>query len=336
MTFKPLTIILALAVGFMQVIAEAPVANAATLALQKSEYSAEEAFLLAYKDSLYYRINKWIPVFDKRIADLKSAPDNVETRLELTKFYYNLGGLYVEQSHIMGFNSKYKIPEIEENCLKYIRLAKKTAKNILAGDGLTRRQKAQAYQYLGASEGSLGVLEFLAGNVLTALVNGFKADTHLEKALKLDPKMVDPYLGLGVYRYGNSRMGGLGNFIMQGGRDKRALGLAYIQRVIDSDSITTPLATITLAWFYIAVQINPANIGLADDHPLSTTAARDRLRKLIPHLENLYFNNPPDQSSSAIKGLPCSRRFSLFWTAITSRRGNNLKKSCASSIFSLR
>ena len=302
MTFKPLIIILALAISLTQVIAESPEANDSTPASQKIEYSAEEAFLLAYKDSLYYRIKNWIPVFNKRIDDLKSAPDNVETRLELTKFYYNLGGLYVELSHIMGFNSKYKIPDIEKNCLKYTRLAKKTAKSILAEVGLTVRQKAQAYQYLGASEGSLGVLEFLSGNVLSALVNGFKADTHLEKALRLDPKMADPYLGLGIYRYGNSRMGGLGNLIMQGGRDKRATGLAYIQRVIDSNSITTPLATITLAWFYIAVQINPDNIGLADDHPLSITVARDRLHKLIPLLEDQYFNNPPDPSFVGNKG----------------------------------
>ena len=145
-------------------------------------------------------------------------------------------------------------------------------------------------------------MEFMAGNIFSALVNGFKADTHLEKALSLDPQMVAPYLGLGIYRYGNSRMGGLANFIMQGGRDERAKGLSYIQRVMDADSITTPLATITLAWFYIAVQINPDNVGLADGHPLSITGARDRLHNLIPLLEDLYFNNPPDRSFVGNKG----------------------------------
>jgi len=202
----------------------------------------------------------------------------------------------------MGFNSEYKIQEIENNSLINIRLAKETAKKVLDRDGLTARQKAQAYQYLGASEGSLGVLEFMAGNIFSALINGFKADTHLEKALSLDPKLVAPYLGLGIYRYGNSRMGGLGNFIMQGGRDERATGLSHIQRVIDSRSITTPLATITLAWFYIAVQINPDNADLAEDHPLSVDVARVRVREFIAVLKNLYFNNPPDKTFVGNKG----------------------------------
>ena len=267
-----------------------------------NEYSAEEAFLLAYRDSLYYKIDEWIPVFNKRIASIKEGPQNVESLLELTKFYYNLGGLYVELTHIMGFNSKYKIEEIEEKNLINTRLAKETAKKTLDRDNLTAEQQAQAYMYLGASEGSLGVLEFIAGNVIRALINGFKADNHLEKAIKLDSQLIDPYLGLGIYRYGNSRMGGLGNFIMQGGRDKRAIGLSHIQRVIDSNSITTPLATITLAWFYIAVQINPDNADLPNDHPLSLTVAGERVRQFIAILDRIYFSNPPDQSFVGNKG----------------------------------
>ena len=266
------------------------------------EYSAEEAFLLAYKDSLYYKIDDWIPVFDKRIASLKAGPQDVENQLELTKFYYNLGGLYGELTHIMGFNSKYKIKEIEEKSLINTRLAKETAKKILDRDNLTIKQKAQAYVYLGASEGSLGVLEFIAGNVVRALINGFKADNHLEKAIKLDSNLVDPYLGLGIYRYGNSRMGGLGNLIMQGGRDKRAVGLSHIQKVIDSNSFTSPLATITLAWFYIAVQINPDNFDLPNDHPLSLIIAGEKARHFIAILDRLYFSHPPDKAFVGNKG----------------------------------
>jgi hypothetical protein len=265
-------------------------------------YSAEEAFLLAYKDSLYYKIDDWIPVFDKRIASIKAGPQDIESQLELTKFYYNLGGLYVELTHIMGFNSNYKIEKIEEKSLLNTRLAKETAKKILERDDLTTEQQAQAYMYLGASEGSLGVLEFIAGNVVSALIDGFKADNHLEKAIKLDSNLVDPYLGLGIYRYGNSRMGGLGNFIMQGGRDKRAIGLSHIQRVIDSKNITTPLATITLAWFYIAVQINPDNIDLPNGHPLSLVVAGQRVRHFIAILDRLYFSNPPESSFVGNKG----------------------------------
>jgi hypothetical protein len=46
------------------------------------------------------------------------------------------------------------------------------------------------------------------------LVNGFQADNHLKKDLLLDPKRVDAYFGLGMYRYGNSRLGGFGNLVI--------------------------------------------------------------------------------------------------------------------------
>lgn len=299
---KSLSVVLALIISIAQASSGSADTRGSTAAALKGGYSAEESFQLAYMDTLYYRIERWIPVFNGKIAALKSATDHVETRLELTKFYYNLGGLYVELSHIMGFNSTYKIQEIAKKSLLNTRLAKQTAKKILARDGLTDHQKAQAYMYLGSSEGSLGVLEFRAGNIFSAFINGFRADTHLEKALSLDPKLVNPYLGLGIYRYSNSRMGGLTNLFMQGGRDERQTGLAHIQRVVNADSITTPLATMTLSWFYIAVQINPDNADLPADHPLSPAAARSRVHELIDILKNRYFKNPPGPSFVGNKG----------------------------------
>lgn len=43
-------------------------------------------------------------------------------------------------------------------------------------------------------------------------MNGLNADNHLEDALDLDPRYNDAYVGLGVYEYGNTRIGGISNF----------------------------------------------------------------------------------------------------------------------------
>lgn len=259
----------------------------------KKQITAEEAIYRAYLDTFYYRIDPWILIFKEKIAFLESTSQNIETQLELMKYYFNLGGLYVELSHIMGFNSKYKIREIENEALLNTHHAKRLTKEILARKGLTSQQRAEAHFYLGASEGSLGVLEFRAGNIFSALINGFQADNHLEKALILDPNRMDAHLGLGIYRYGNSRLGGLSNLILQAGRDQRQVGLSHIERSIRADGNATPLAIKTLAWFHIAVQINPENEGLPKDHPLSPISARTRAHELFAMMENRYFKNPP-------------------------------------------
>ncbi|MCH8209189.1 MAG: hypothetical protein IIA62_09105, partial [Nitrospinae bacterium] len=261
----------------------------------KNYFTAEEAAYLAYLDTFYYRIDRWIPIFKEKIVFLKAAPKNVETQLELMKYYFNLGGLYVELSHIMGFNSKYKIQKIENESLLNIRQAKRIATKILDRKGLTAQQLAQVYFYLGAAEGSLGVLEFRAGNIVSALINGFQADNHFEKALHFDPQRMDAHLGLGIYRYGNSRLGGLSNFILQWGRDRRQEGLAHVERAILADGLSTPLAMKTLGWFYIAVQINPDNADLPKDHPLSPHVGRARVHELVETMENRYFRNQPVQ-----------------------------------------
>ena len=273
----------------------------------KNKFTAEEAAYLAFLDTFYYRIDRWIPIFKERISFFESAPKNVETQLELMKYYFNLGGLYVELSHIMGFNSKYKIQKIENESLLNIRQAKRIATKILDRKGLTAQQQAQVYFYLGAAEGSLGVLEFRAGNIVSALINGFQADNHFEKALHFDSERMDAHLGLGIYRYGNSRLGGLSNFILQGGRDRRQEGLAHVERAILADGLSTPLAMKTLGWFYISVQINPDNADLPKDHPLSPHIGRARVHTLVETMENRYFRNQSVQSFIGNKELAMMR-----------------------------
>ncbi|MFQ5715780.1 MAG: hypothetical protein ACE5GQ_01610 [Nitrospinales bacterium] len=261
----------------------------------QGEMSAEEAARGALLDTLYYRFDRWKSIFEKKISSLERLPKTVETETDLMKHYFFLAALDVELSHTLGFTSEYKIHKLEEECLANIRQAKKLAKGVLARPGLTLQQKAQAYLYLGAAEGYLGILEFGAGNLLQALINGFRADTHLEEALALDPQRFDAYLGLGVYRYSNSRLGGMENLIMQGGKDLRQAGIFHIEHAIRTGGITTPLAIKTLVWFYIAEEINPDNADLPRGHPLSPAVCRQRVLELVNELERRYFQNPPEE-----------------------------------------
>lgn len=268
---------------------------AKSLKAGQGEMSAEETARSALLDTLYYRFERWKSIFEKKISSLERLPKTVETETDLMKYYFFLAALDVELSHTLGFTREYKIHKIERECLANIRQAKKLAKRVLDRPGLTLQQKAQAYLYLGASEGYLGILEFGAGNLLQALINGFRADTHLEEALALDPRGSDAYLGLGVYRYSNSRLGGVENLIMQGGKDLRQAGIFHIEHAIRAGGITTPLAIKTLIWFYIAEEINPDNADLPRGHPLSLAVCRQRVLELVDELERRYFQNPPEK-----------------------------------------
>lgn len=275
--------------------------------LLQENLSAEEVARRALADTLYYRFDRWMRIFQEKISNLEAAPQNVKTEMELMKYHFFLAALNVEFSHTLGFTSKYKIQKVEDDCLFHIRRAKQIAKTILDKQGLTSQQKSQAYLYLGAAEGYLGILEFGAGNFLRALINGFRADNHLEEALILDPDRIDAHLGLGVYRYSNSRLGGLGNLLLQGGKDRRHEGTSHLERVVRTDSITLPLAIKTLIWFYISEQINPDNDGLAPGRPLSHTVSRTRALELIEDLEDRYFKNPPTEHFIGNKGLAMMR-----------------------------
>ena len=107
--------------------------------------------------------------------------------------------------------------------------------------------------------------------------------------MQLNPNLVDGYFGLGMYRYGNSRLGGVSNFIMQGGKDLRQVGINHIENAILKKASSLPLALKTLAWFYISEQINPENKELPSEHPLSQGKTRQNAWALLIKLESLYF-----------------------------------------------
>ena len=254
---------------------------------------ADKAMRLALVDTLYYRYDKWFSTFGVEIERLKHSPKNLVNKSELMKFHFAFAGLTGELTHTLAFTSKFSIPEIKEDFIFHSKRVKELAYEILDQEGANLKQKAEAYLYLGASEGYIGVFEYGEGNLITALINGLQADNHFEKALELDSQRVDAYFGLGVYRYANSRLGGLGNFIMQGGNDLREVGLNHLERALQMNTRAKPLAMKTLAWFYISEQINPDNAEVQLNHPLHPSQSRMRSIELIDEMEEHYFEKSP-------------------------------------------
>ncbi len=258
-------------------------------AIALADLSSDEMVRRALADSLYYDYEKWFALFKDKVKALESAPPTLANKMELMKYYFFLAGLYTEYSHTLAFTSKFSVASVKKDFEFYIKQTKAVAREILDRPGLGEAQKADAYLYLGASEGYLGIFEYGAGRFINALINGFQADNHLEKALEINPDLLDAHLGLGIYRYGNSRLGGMGNFIMQGGKDRRREGVLHVERAIKEDALTRPLALKTLAWFYISEQINPKNRDLALDHPMSKAVCRKRAKQVIKIFEDVYF-----------------------------------------------
>jgi tetratricopeptide (TPR) repeat protein len=258
--------------------------------------TADEMAPLALEDSMYYHFAEWFARFQAEINRLESATPSKENRVELMKFYFNYAGLLGELTHTLAFTSKYQDTKIAADFIFYSNRVKGLAHEVLDDDTKSIQQEAEADLFLGAAEGYIGIFEYGQGNLLQALVNGFQADNHLEKALQLNPNLVDGYFGLGMYRYGNSRLGGVSNFIMQGGKDLRQLGLNHIELAILKKTSSLPLALKTLAWFYISEQINPENKELPPEHPLSQGKTRQKAWALLIELENRYFKGSAPHS----------------------------------------
>ena len=294
---------------------------------RSNNLTAEEMAPLALKDSMYYHFAEWFARFAGEINRLESAVPSLENRVELMKYHFNYAGLLGELCHTLAFTSKYQDKKITKDFLYHSRRVKDLAHDILDSASMTPDQEAQANLYLGAAEGYIGIFEYGQGNLIIALINGFQADNHLEKALLLNPKLADANFGLGMYRYGNSRLGGLGNLIMQGGKDLRLVGLNHIEHAILNGASARPLALKTLAWFYISEQINPENRGLLSDNPLSRKKTRQNAIGLLIDLDNLYFKKPaPHSHFRGNKELAIMKALQFVLDKDFEKAGNEFKK----------
>ena len=266
-------------------------------------WSALELAERALVDTLYYNFDPWFPRFERSIRRLEALPPTRANQLELMRLYFYMAGLNGELTHVLSFTSKFKIDKIKKDFLDYSDQAKELAKTLLDNPNLSKEDRADAYFFLGVSEGYVAMLEYGEGHLLRALIDGLRADNHLEEALALDPGHGDAHVGLGVYRYSNTRLGGLGNFIMQGGDDLRLVGLRHIETALEMKILCRPLAIKTLIWFYLSEQINPDNADLPDNNPLSPYVARSRALYFLDQYERRYFTNVPDPEFRGNKGL---------------------------------
>ena len=278
---------------FVMIFAGGSFAQNSSGKLNVGDLSTNEIVQKALTDALYYEFDKWFEVFEKAIRRLEDSPKTMENRIELMKYNFYFSGLLGELCHTLAFTSRYKIQEVADRFIHYSSRAKELANEILDTPDVTISQQAQANLFLGGAEGYIGIFKYGEGHLFAALVNGFQADTHLEKALSLDPNQIDAHFGLGLYRYGNSRLGGIGNFVMQGGRDLRQVGLDHIERAIREGAPSKPLALKTLAWFYISEQFNPDNAEIPEGKPLSASLSRSKALEFMEELEVEYFSNPP-------------------------------------------
>lgn len=264
---------------------------------------ADEMISKAIVGTLYYDFDRWFPHFRSRIATLEKKTPTIANRLELMKFHFYLAGLLAELSHVLSFTSKFKIDSVRDDFDRNSKRSKELAEEILEMPGITKDQQAEAYFYLGASEGYVGIVEYGAGHILSALMNGLNADNHFEDALDLDPRYNDAYVGLGVYEYGNTRIGGISNFLMQGGQDLRLQGLNRIEHALKGPILSRPLALKTLIWFYISEEINPDNESTEKDQPLSPEVCRKRALELLEEYESRYFKETAPKQFVGNKGL---------------------------------
>ena len=272
-------------------------------AVDYDSMSALEMAEQALIGTLYYNFSDWVPRFQRSIDRLQAQPQNIANRLELMKFYFYMAGLNGELTHVLAFSSDFFVDSVKKNFSEYNEKAKTLAQSLLDDPEITGQNRAEAFYYLGMAEGYLALLQYGEGNFFSALMNGLKADNHLEDTLKLDPRHADAHVGLGVYRYGNTRLGGLGNLIMQGGRDHRQLGLTHIETALTYDIMSRPLALKTLIWFYISEQINPDNSELPPDDPLSPYVSRARAHFLLDEYERRYFKEAEARGFVGNKGL---------------------------------
>ncbi len=125
--------------------------------------SALEMAERALVDTLYYNFDPWFSRFKRRIQQLESSSQTLANQLELMRFYFYMAGLNGELTHVLSFTSKFKIQKVKDDFLYYSGKAKVLAKTLLENPELSKEDYADAYFFLGASEGYMALLEYGEG-----------------------------------------------------------------------------------------------------------------------------------------------------------------------------
>lgn len=167
--------------------------------------------------------------------------------------YFFLGALY--QAEMMDYEGDFKEKEFYSNLETAIRLAKKRIKS--------GNETPWDYLYLGNSYGYLGVYKARKGGWWPAFKNTLKAKSAFKKAVELNPKFYDAYVGLGSYHYWTSyftkSFAWLPFFA-----DERKKGVEELKLAAKESLFSKVAALNTLIWIYIKEKNYSPAIALAD------------------------------------------------------------------------
>lgn len=249
----------------------------------------------ALVDTLYYDYENWKTLFRKKLTEIDPDSGDIKDQINRMIYSFYLAGISVEQSYTLGMERNFRLSDIEGAFYPNIKESKKIAGSILNHHAASSNIKALAYMFLAGAEGYIAKYEYMVGNALVALVNAFWVDINMEKALASNPDLVNAHVGLGMYRYVNSRLGGIGNFIMQRSHDKREIGINHLKHAIRSNATASSIAYRGIIWAYISEQLNPKNRQLTADHPLSRSNSREKALKWIQEYEERYFKSAPTE-----------------------------------------
>lgn len=138
----------------------------------KSDVDSWSALDLAERalvDTLYYNFEPWFPRFDRSIRRLEALPSTRVNQLELMRLYFYRAGLSGELTHVLSFSSKFKIEKIKKDFLLYSGKAKGLAEVLLENPKLSEMDRADAYFFLGMSEGYIAMLEYGEGHLFSEI-----------------------------------------------------------------------------------------------------------------------------------------------------------------------
>jgi tetratricopeptide (TPR) repeat protein len=112
------------------------------------------------------------------------------------------------------------------------------------------RNPAWAYLTKGNAYAYIATLDTRIGSWWSALRKGLAAKSEYLEALKIDPRLIDAYLGLGSYHYWKSAKTEFINWIPLI-PDRREDGIAELKLAMDSASFSRDLAANSLVWIYL-------------------------------------------------------------------------------------
>ncbi len=187
-----------------------------------------------------------------------------------------------------------------------------SAKNKIIVDQVMKNPDSSAWDLFlaGASSGIRGFYLMRKDQVFKALSEANTARKALEKTLQKDPSFADVYLGIGMFDYWRSVFTSRFKFLPFFS-DKRAQGLAEVEKAMKEGRVVSTLAQASLAFCYYEGRQNNKAVNLLQD-----------LLKKYP--ENVIFKNILGDVYASQKNFTEARK--LFDAVLTAHPETNLPR----------